>query len=94
MTEARDDAVAQRLVSLFLSSHALSEMERVADRVGIIRDGRLVLVERVDELKRKAIRRMEIEFAEPVPADLFVAVPGVREATVHDRHAEVAYKAR
>lgn len=78
--------------TVFLSSHTLSEVERVADRVGIIRHGRLVVVERVDELKRKAIRRLDFEYAEPVPADLFSGVAGVRAADVHGVFAEVSYE--
>jgi ABC-2 type transport system ATP-binding protein len=78
--------------TVFLSSHTLSEVERVADRVGIIRHGRLVVVERVDELKRKAIRRLDFEYAEPVPADLFAGVEGVRAADIHGVLAEVSYE--
>ncbi|GJF16615.1 ABC transporter [Mycolicibacterium cyprinidarum] len=77
--------------TVFLSSHTLSEVERVADRVAIIREGELVVVERVDELKRKAIRRIDFEFATPVPADLFDGVPGVRSAEVDHRHAQVSF---
>jgi len=78
--------------TVFLSSHTLSEVERVADRVGIIRHGRLVVVERVDELKRKAIRRLDFEYAEPVPADLFAGVEGIRGADIHGVFAEVSYE--
>lgn len=78
--------------TVFLSSHTLSEVERVADRVGIIRHGRLVVVERVDALKRKAIRRLEFEFAEPVPADLFAGVDVVRDVEIDGVHARVSYE--
>ncbi len=78
--------------TVFLSSHTLSEVERVADRVGIIRHGRLAVVERIDELKRKAIRQIDFEFAEPIPADTFAGVDGVREATVDGQHARVSYE--
>ena len=78
--------------TVFLSSHTLSEVERVADRVGIIRHGRLVVVERVDELKRKAIRRLDFEYSEPVPEGLFAGVEGVRAAEVHGAFAEVSYE--
>ncbi len=78
--------------TIFLSSHTLSEVERVAERVGILRDGKLVTVQRVDELKATAIRRLTIEFAEDVPGGLFDEVPGVREARVHNgRVADVRY---
>ncbi len=78
--------------TVFLSSHTLSEVERVADQVGIIRRGRLVVVERVDELKRKAIRRIDFEFADKVPDDLFDGAPGVRTARVQGRIAEVTFE--
>lgn len=84
--EVRDDGR-----TVFLSSHTLSEVERVADRVGIIRDGKLIVVERIDELKRKAIRRLDFEFAAPVPADLFNGVAGVHHATIDKRHANVSF---
>jgi ABC-2 type transport system ATP-binding protein len=84
--EVRDDGR-----TVFLSSHTLSEVERVADRVGIIREGELVVVERVDELKRKAIRRIDFEFADAVPSDLFDGVPGVHTAEVDHRHAQVSF---
>ncbi|AOW92640.1 ABC transporter [Rhodococcus sp. WMMA185] len=78
--------------TVFLSSHTLSEVERVADRVGIIREGRLVVVERVDDLKRKAIRRIDFEFADPIPPETFTGVAGVHEASVERRHATVSFE--
>ena len=67
----------ERGCAVFLSSHELDEVERVCDRVGIIRDGRLIAVERVADLLGKTERRVEVEFAEPVdPAELR-AIPGV-----------------
>ncbi len=65
---------------VFLSSHTLSEVQRVADRVGIIRHGRLVDVESVDDLRSKAIRRVELFFDTDIEASIFEAVAGVREA--------------
>ncbi|WP_062466112.1 ABC transporter ATP-binding protein [Demequina maris] len=63
--------------TVFLSSHTLSEVERVADRVGFIRRGHLIAVERMDELKDKALRRVTLEFGHPVPAAAFEGVEGV-----------------
>jgi ABC-2 type transport system ATP-binding protein len=68
--------------TVFLSSHTLSEVERVADRVGIIREGRLVVTERVAELKHKAVRHLEFEFAAPIPAEPFAELPQVRSVDV------------
>jgi ABC-2 type transport system ATP-binding protein len=69
--------------SVFLSSHDLPEVERVCDRVGIIRDGRLITVEDIGSLKTRAARDLEIRFASPVPADAFTGLHGVRAVEVH-----------
>ena len=66
--------------TVFLSSHVLPEVERIADRVGIIREGKLIVVEGVESLKTRAVRRMEIHFAAPIPAGTFDGLPSVREA--------------
>ena len=66
--------------TVFLSSHVLAEVERDADRVGIIRQGRLAVVETVEALKGRALRRLEIRFAQPVPAEAFEDLPGIRQA--------------
>ena len=51
--------------TVFLSSHELDEVERACDRVAIIRDGRLIAVESVDEITGRAYRHVTLEFAEP-----------------------------
>ena len=66
--------------TVFVSSHVLSEVERIADRVGIIRDGRLVVVDDVGALKARAVRQVEIHFSEPVPPEVFEGLAGVRDA--------------
>ncbi len=55
---------AKRGCAVFLSSHELDEVERVCDRVGIIRDGRLIAVERVGDLLDRTPRRASVQFAE------------------------------
>ena len=70
--------------TVFLSSHILPEVERVCDRVGIIREGRLVAVEEVASLKARSLRRLEIHFAAPPPAEAFAGVPNVRDLKVTD----------
>lgn len=64
--------------AIFLSSHQLPEVERVADRVGIIRDGRLVAVLTVEELKRRRTRPMEVALAVPVDLRSLTEIPGIR----------------
>ncbi len=70
--------------TVFLSSHIMPEVERVCDRVAIIREGRLIALEDVDVLKARAIRRLEIHFATPVSPEQFSNIEGVRDVQVHD----------
>jgi len=65
--------------AVFLSSHVMPEVERLCDRVAIIREGRLVAVEDVGDLKAHAVRSISIHFERPVPASAFEALPSVRE---------------
>ena len=60
--------------TVFLSSHVLSEVERICQRVGIIRAGRLVAVEEVANLKGRSLHIIEVTFAEPVPRAVFDAI--------------------
>ena len=75
--------------SVLFSSHVMSEVEHIADRVAILRDGQLAVVEDVDNLKHRARRRLDLEFAEPVTETMFVGLPGVRDLQVHGRHVTV-----
>jgi len=54
--------------TIFMSSHVLPEVERVCDRIGLVRGGELVLVSTVHEIRRLAGRRVRASFAEPVAA--------------------------
>jgi len=87
------EEVAAQGRTVFLSSHTLSEVERVANRVAILRRGRLVVVDSLERLRRIAVQRLEIEFAGDAPAvDQLRAVPGVREAAFAGRHLVVAFE--
>ena len=71
--------------TIFLSSHVLPEVQHIADRVALIRDGRLVLVASVDELRARAFARVEATFATAPPLGAFAQISGVREI---DRHGK------
>ena len=64
--------------TVFLSSHSLDEVQHVADRIGIIRSGRLVDVDVVAKLRERALRHVTIVFAEPVEPARFAHLDGVR----------------
>jgi len=59
--------VRQRGTTVFLSSHVLSEVDRVCDRIGVLRTGELVLAASVNDVRRMAPRLVRIVFREPVP---------------------------
>lgn len=77
--EARD---AGRTV--FLSSHVLSEVERTCGRVAIVREGRLIRVDRIEALRDLAHHEVELRFRDEVPTSEFEALPGVSEVVVGD----------
>jgi ABC-2 type transport system ATP-binding protein len=84
--------VAARGRTVFLSSHSLAEVERVAHRVAILRKGRLVVVDSLDNLRKVAVQRVELEFATLPPIDELRVLPGVRDVTVDGRHVLVAFE--
>ncbi len=79
--------------TVLLSSHTLSEVEQVADRVAILRQGRLVVVDSLERLREVAVQRLEIEFAGAVPRpEELDALPGVREAVLEGKQLVVAFE--
>jgi ABC-2 type transport system ATP-binding protein len=70
--------------TVFLSSHILSEVEKTCDRVAIIRDGRLVRVDRTDALRDLAHHTVELVFTDHVPVEAFSALPGVSDVVAED----------
>jgi ABC-2 type transport system ATP-binding protein len=84
--EARD-----RGQTVFLSSHILSEVEAVCDRVAILRKGRLVEVGTLEDLRRLNTQEVEIEFAAPPVPDL-ASVDGVQQVVVDGNRVTLRLK--
>lgn len=72
MVEARRDGM-----TVFFSSHVISEVQEIADRVAIIREGVVVEVADPQELIRRSVRRVEIRFRENVDASALGRIAGV-----------------
>jgi ABC-type multidrug transport system ATPase subunit len=70
--------------TVFLSSHNLPEVERACDRVGIIREGRLVSISTVSELQASHWRSVNLVLAAPPPPGLF-DLPDVRVVSAEAR---------
>jgi len=84
----RPAGAKQRGQTVFLSSHVLPEIERVADRVGIIREGELIATENPRELTGRTFRHVRISFREPASESLlsrFRQLAGVDHLDVVDR---------
>ena len=67
--------------AVLLSSHALDEVQRVADRVAIIREGHLVVTDSVEHLRISTPRVLTLQFANAVDASVFGAIEGVANCT-------------
>jgi ABC-2 type transport system ATP-binding protein len=73
--------------TIFISSHVLSEVEHVCDRVGIVREGHLATVSALEELVGMRAFRVEIDFADDVPVDRLKRVEGLDQLVVTDHRA-------
>lgn len=68
----------QQGATVFFSSHILSEVQEIADRVGIIRQGLLVEVAETQALVQRALRRVRLRFREAAPSEALSGIPGVK----------------
>ena len=68
-----------RGATVFLSSHVLSEVQRAADRVAVLRAGRVIASGTVDELRRRARQRVEVWFDGPPPTGEIASLPGLED---------------
>jgi ABC-2 type transport system ATP-binding protein len=75
--------------TVFLSSHVLPEVQRIADRVAVLREGKLELLESVEALRARAFTRFEATFAQPPPPRAFEGLRGARE--LERRNATVVF---
>jgi ABC-2 type transport system ATP-binding protein len=71
--ETLDELARSERTTIFLSSHVLSEVDRVCDRIALIRNGRLVAVRTMSELRLAAPRRVTVLFSQPVEAGVALA---------------------
>lgn len=65
--------------TVFLSSHVMGEVQALCDRVGIIREGRLVAVSAIHELAERSLRRVRIRFAEAINPKEWAQMPGLKD---------------
>ncbi|MFC7114413.1 ABC transporter ATP-binding protein [Natronoarchaeum sp. GCM10025703] len=76
-------------VTVFFSSHVLSEVRRLCDRVGIIREGRLAAIEPIDALLERTGKSVRIHADESIPLDA-LDVAGVHDLETAGRDVDTA----
>ncbi len=81
-----------RGATFFVSSHVLSEVEQICDRVGIVREGRLVTIGPIGELIGMRAHRVEIELADAAAAARVATVPGFEQPKVEDAVVSGMYR--
>ena len=81
-----------RGATIFISSHVLSEVEQICDRVGIVREGHLATVGKVAELSGIHAHRVEIELADAAAAERLRTTPGLEQVTVDGARLSGMYR--
>ncbi|HEX5310000.1 MAG TPA: ABC transporter ATP-binding protein [Solirubrobacteraceae bacterium] len=81
----------QRGCAVFFSSHELDEVERSCDRVGIVRDGRLIAVERIADLLRGARRKVVVELGDSTGLRALGQIPGAADLAISGARASFSF---
>ena len=81
--------------TVFFSSHVLSEVQRLCNRVAIIREGKILEIEKVETLRGRAWKRVNARLASPNKNHALVSLEGVSQVAWpggDGRHATFLYK--
>jgi ABC-2 type transport system ATP-binding protein len=78
--------------TIFMSSHIMSDVEKVCQRVAVIRRGEIVTLDEVEKLREKAGQRVTVEFGDVVSEQELAQIPGVSNVSRHnsDYHLTVS----
>lgn len=78
--------------TIFFSSHILSEVEKICDRVGIIREGEIIAVKSIPELRKEKIHYLRVLLKEKVSPEEFEKLKGVIKVEEENKHLVITYK--
>lgn len=81
-----------RGATIFFSSHNLSEVQKICDRVGFIKDGRLIAEQTIGDLSNQAIQTYAVTFADTVPMAQLRTIPKSKITAHTSHHATVQIK--
>ncbi|MDA1036700.1 MAG: ABC transporter ATP-binding protein [Chloroflexi bacterium] len=85
--------VNERGATVFFSSHNLPEVQRICDRVGMIREGKLIAVKQIEEVVSQRMTAISVTFDSPPAADAFATLDGVRETGRNDDGKQITLEA-
>lgn len=85
-------AAKARGATVFLSSHDLSEVQKICDRVGFIRGGQLIAEQTIGQLSKNAVQTYHISFADNAPLADLRRLRGAKVSANTPRHVTVRIK--
>lgn len=68
--------------TVLLSSHVLSEVQRMATRIGVLNRGLVVAVEQLEDLRAASLHHVTAQLAQAIPQERLTRIPGVRDVRV------------
>ena len=81
----------KRGATILFSSHILSEVQKLCDRVAIIKDGKIIKVERMEDLRRNSYAKVRLELAAPINK-AWLNLPGISNLEVSARRVSFLYR--
>ena len=81
-------------VTILFSSHILSEVQKLCDRVAIIKDGKIIKVEKISSLAEDTHKRFKLETAVKVDKSRFVGLKGISDLVIADNSVSFLYRGR
>ncbi len=85
------EAENKKGATVLLSSHVLSEVQRMCNRIAIIKEGRIIKIETMENLKHENYKRFIVEVSSPIASDYFVT-NGVNDLVVKDQIHSFLFK--
>ncbi|MEO5949623.1 MAG: ABC transporter ATP-binding protein [Candidatus Saccharimonas sp.] len=81
----------ERGATILFSSHILSEVQKLCDRVAIIKEGKIIKVESMDSLRRNSYAKVRLELAAPINKT-WLKHPGINKVEIEGHHISFLYK--
>jgi ABC-2 type transport system ATP-binding protein len=81
-------------VTIFFSSHILGDVQKICDRVGIIKDGRIIKIEYINNLKENKYKKIKVEFSKKAPKAIDFKTEGIVNIKLKDNTLEFYYSGK